>query len=189
MMTVKRIERAWNAKTYHRLFEDLTACRPEVVLESQSEQGWAIPAAAMAIIWLDEQSQAYAPVASMLIRHLISTQQPDGSWGDIPTTAVVLRALLCNHGDGIAIQRALGFLAATQRASGIWPAIPHYRLPDDPQASAMLLSQLGEHASFQAAVRIGDALGWFEQNAPALDRPTAEVWRRATRRCRVALAA
>jgi len=188
-MTVKRIERAWNAGTYQRLFRDLAMCRPEAVLESQSEKGWAVPAAAMSIIWLEELSQTYVPLYSKLIRSLIAAQQPDGGWGDVASTALALRALLCDGGDGVAVQRGLDFLARLQRPDGIWPGFPHHRLPVDPLASAMLLYHLGDQPAFQAAVRLHEATAWFEQNVESLDRSTAELWRRASRRCRVAMAA
>jgi hypothetical protein len=189
MMTVKRIERAWNAGAYQRLFRDLAMCRPEAALESQSEQGWEVPAAAMAIIWLEELSQTYVPLYGKLIRSLIAAQQPDGGWGDVATTALALRALLCDNGDGLAVQGGLDFLTRLQRPGGIWPSFPHHRLPEDPQASAILLYHLGDQSAFQAAVRMHDATAWFERNGDTLDRPVADLWRRASRRCRLALAA
>src|SRR3989442_15827516 len=100
MITVKQIERAWNARQYERLFRELMACRPEADLNLEFDGGWAAPAAAMAVIRLDELSQSHVPACAMLIRCLIASQQSDGGWGDLTTTALCLRALLCGNGHG-----------------------------------------------------------------------------------------
>src|SRR5438270_711757 len=92
MITVKQMERAWNARQYERLYRDLLAFRPEATLRMDFESGWAAPAAAMALIRMDELSQSHLPLFGKLLRALIATQQQDGGWGDVTTTALCLRA-------------------------------------------------------------------------------------------------
>src|SRR5256885_11974206 len=165
MITVKQIERAWTARQYERLFRDLVACRVEATLNLEFDGGWCTPAAAMALIRMDELSQTYLPMYGKLLRAVLAAQQPDGGWGDLATTALCLRALLCSNGHGLAIDRGLEFLASLQKPDGLWPRFPLRRLPEDPSISSFILLQLGGQPSFQSTVRLADALAWFELNA------------------------
>lgn len=184
MITVKQIEQCWGSRQYERLYRDLIAFRPEANLPVTPDAGWAAPAAAMAVIWLDDFSQSHAPLYPKLIKALIATQQPDGSWGDLVTTALCLRALLCCNGDGMAIQRGLAFLANLQKPEGCWPRVPHRRMPEDADVSVTVLAHLGDKEAFANAVRLDDAVAWFENNEPYLDVKTKAAWHRVARRCR-----
>jgi hypothetical protein len=186
MITTRQIERAWTARTYEKLFRELVANRPEASFRFEHEQGRAIPAAAMAVIRLDELSQSHTPVAAKLVRAVIAGQETDGGWGDVMSTALCLRALLCSGGDGMAIQRGLDYLAHLQKAEGIWPAVPLRRMPADGFASAFVLYQLGDNARFREAVRFLDAVRWFEQHDATLAFDARRLWDRARHRCRIA---
>src|SRR3954462_15686648 len=107
MITIRQIERAWNDRTYEKLFRWLVATRPESTFRFEQEQGRAIPAAVMAVIRLDELSQSYVRLFAKLVSAVIAGQEPDGGWGDPMTTALCLRALSCSNGDGVAIDRGL----------------------------------------------------------------------------------
>ena len=72
MITIRQIERAWQARTYEKLFRELVANRPESTFRFEHEQGRAIPAAAMAIIRLEELSQAHVSVCAQLIRAVVA---------------------------------------------------------------------------------------------------------------------
>ena len=185
MITIRQIERAWTARTYEKLFRELVAARPEAAFRFELEQGRAIPAAAMAVIRLDELSQSHVPLAGTLVRALLAGQEKDGGWGDVMTTALCLRALLCSTGDGVAIERGLQYLANLQKAEGVWPAVPLRRMPADGYASAFVLYELGDNARFRGAVRFDDAVEWFEAHEPALDPETRRLWSRARHRCRI----
>lgn len=184
MITIRQIDRAWTARTYEKLFRELVAGRPEAGFRFELEQGRAIPAAAMAVIRLDELSQSHVPLCATLIRALIAAQEKDGGWGDAMTTALCLRALLCSQGDGLAIERGLQYLANLQKAEGVWPAVPLRRMPADGYVSAFVLYELGDVARFRDAVRFEDAVTWFAANEQSLDRETARLWARAQHRCR-----
>src|SRR4029077_1477677 len=119
-------------------------------------------AAALAVIRLDELSQSYLPLYSRLIRAILCQQQEDGGWGDLPTTALCLRALLAGNGDGVAIERGLDYLASLQKDEGIWPAAPIRRLPEDARVSLFILYQLGDHPRFRESVDFSRAVSWFE---------------------------
>jgi hypothetical protein len=183
MITVRQIERFWQTKSYERLFRELLVARPEASLRMQLELGRSIPTAALAIIRLDELSQAYVPLYSQLIRTVLNDQHSDGGWGDPMTTAICLRALMCGQGHGVAIDRGLHYLANMQKPEGIWPNVPIRRMPADPYVSAFILLQLGDKPAFRQAVRFFDALNWFEANESALDPDARRLWDRATTRC------
>src|SRR5687768_14334307 len=105
MITVRQIERTWNAKEYDRLVRELLGGRPEARYRFEMELTRAPLAAALAVIRLDELAQGYVPLYSRLVRALLSTQEADGGWGDPATTALCCRALACGNGNGLAIDR------------------------------------------------------------------------------------
>jgi len=210
MITVRQIDRLWSAKAYDRLLEQLISPRPEASDRLLSQLPGSLPAAAMAIIRLDEMSQSYVSMYGQLVRIIIAAQTPApvaanaaanvaavapaqnsgagstpqaanafGGWGDVLTTALCLRALLCGNGHGQAIDRGIAALAGLQKPEGIWPAEPVRRMPVDAFASAFVLLQLGSCEAFRNAVRLDDAVDWFEDNQLALDAPTAKLWAHA----------
>jgi len=185
MMTVRQIERHWNARNYGRLLADLLAARPEASLHLGIDMARppAAAAAALAIIRLDELSQSDRKVHQPLLRAILSAQQADGGWGDFVITALCLRALLCGNGNGIAIERGMKYLADLQKPEGIWPNVPIRRMPADPYVSALILYQLADQPRFRQTIRIGDAVKWFARNQPNLDAESRELWQRASRRC------
>jgi hypothetical protein len=143
----------------------------------------------MTVIRLDELSQPFVPLYGELIRTLIKAQRPEGGWGDVVTTALCLRALMCGNGNGDAIDRGLEFLAGLQKPEGIWPNIPARRMPVDPFASAFLLARLGDMPAFRQAVDMDQATAWFVENEIALDEQTRRLWTHAKRRVPVEKAA
>ena len=142
----------------------------------------SLPAAAMAVIRLDELAQSYVPFYSELVRTILNAQRPDGGWGDVMVTALCLRALMCGQGHGIAIDGGLALLAELQKPEGIWPAMPVRRMPADAFASAFMLTLLGDSEPFRQVVRLDGAMEWFESNELALDEETRKVWARMKRR-------
>jgi hypothetical protein len=184
MTTVRQIERQWDARGYGKLSRQLLTARPEASFHFPVHGSDSTRTAALALIRLEELNQSHVPLASRLVRTLISTQDADGGWGDPATTALCLRALLCCDGRGAAIERGMSYLAQLQKESGIWPAEPLRRMPEDAKVSAFILYQLGDHPRFRSAVRFDDAIGWFAARASALDPVAAIEWERAAFRCR-----
>jgi hypothetical protein len=189
MITIRQIERAWQARTYEKLFRELVANRPEASFRFEQEQGRAIPAAAMAVIRLEELSQSHVLACAQLLRAVIAGQETDGGWGDPTTTALCLRALLCCNGDGTAITRGLNYLADLQKTEGAWPAVPLRRMPADGFASAFILSQLGSNERFRDAVDFDAALNWLDRHEKGLTFDAQRMWEVAKLRCRAALPA
>src|SRR5579862_8050591 len=99
MVTNRQIERQWTAKGFKKLYLDLMSSRPESAFELQPNTADGESEAALAVIRLDELSQSYLPLYSHLIRAILCKQQDEGGWGDLPTTALCLRALLAGNGD------------------------------------------------------------------------------------------
>jgi hypothetical protein len=183
MTTVRQIERAWAGKAYERLFRELVAFRPEAAFPFDLDTNRPAIAAAMAMIRLEELSQSHVPLYGTLLRAVLAAQDADGGWGDAVTTALCLRALLSDHGDGMALDRGLSYLAELQKPEGVWPAGSLRRMPADAHVSAFVLYQLGDSFHFREAVRFLDALDWFEVNEATLDAPARRLWEIADLRC------
>lgn len=182
MITVRHLERLWQARSFPRIVEMLLSLRPEFSLRLQSELNSPSAAAALAVLRLEELGQSYVPLCQKLIRSILASQQSDGGWTDPIATAICLRALLSGQGNGIAIDRGLSYLAALQRAEGIWPAGPLRRLPADAFTSAFLLLSLGESNRFHEMANSSRALAWFEQHESELDPDASKLWALGRRR-------
>jgi len=185
MMTVRQIERHWDAKTYDRLMGDLLIARPESAFRLGLDPTWPVASAALAVIRLDELDQSHTKIYPKLIRTILLAQEADGGWGDLVATALCLRALFCGQGNGLAIERGLKYLADLQKTEGIWPNIPIRRMSADPYVSALILYELADKNAFRAAVRLDDAVAWFTANESNLDAPTRDLWQRARTRSRL----
>jgi hypothetical protein len=189
MQTARQIERFWSAKQYDRLAREVLAARVEASHRLTDELSRNVPAAALALIRLDELNQSHHPLTQKLIHCILSAQESDGGWGDPLVTALCLRALLCSRGQGVAIERGLTYLADLQKTEGAWPSVPIRRTTEDAFVSAFILFQLADNLAFRAAVRFDAAVNWFVQNEPKMDEDTRRLWRRASLRCRLALPA
>lgn len=189
MQTARQIERFWSGRQYDRLAREVLSARAESSHRLTAELSRTVPSAALALIRLDELNQSHHPLGEKLIRSILSAQEADGGWGEPLVTALCLRALLCNKGQGIAIERGLTYLADLQKTEGPWPLVPIRRTAEDAFVSAFILFQLADNPSFRAAVRFEAAVNWFVQNEPKLDEDTRRLWHRASLRCRLGLPA
>jgi len=178
MLTVRQIERYWNGRKLTLLLDELLAPRVEMAAAGELTNACA-SAAALALVRLDELNQSHAPICAKLIRAILATQQSDGGWGDVASTALCLRALFLNEGYGPVIERGLGYLAALQQPTGIWPRIPIRRMPEDATVSAFVLLQLSDREEFRSSLRFADAVAWFEQHQLDLDAPARILWNHA----------
>lgn len=209
MVTVRQIEKLWNARNYGRLVCEMLAGRPEASLRLEGELGAAsnparapesdhretdsprpspesfqTSACATVLLRLDELSQSHVSLYSRLLKVIISRQESDGGWGDPLTTALCLRALMAGRGHGVVIDRGLQYLANLQKPEGIWPKVPVRRLAGDAYTSAFILLQLGADERFRRIVRVEDAVRWFNENILTLDPETRRLWDHASLRCR-----
>lgn len=176
MLTIRHIEKLWDARKPQRILEELIAPRVESMAGDELRQAPAAAAAALALIRLDELHQAHAPLCSRLIRSLLALQDADGGWGDVAVTALSARALSLQNGRGIAIERGIAYLATLQQPGGIWPKIPIRRMPEDGLVSAFVLFQLADNCDFRAAIDLDAAVGWFESHRWILDSETKALW-------------
>jgi hypothetical protein len=183
MITIKQIEKHYQAGSYGKLMAELLSGRVEGSARMRLALSRAMPVAAMSIIRMEELSQNYLPACSKMIRILLAAQDSDGGWGDPMTTALCLRALMCSNGGGASVERGLAYLSNLQKDSHIWPKIPIRRMDADAFTSAFILFQLGDSPAFRAAVRFDEAVEWFERHPTSLDEETAKLWERAKRKC------
>jgi hypothetical protein len=139
MITVRQLERLWQEKAFDRMSRLLLEMRPESSVRLASQLSRSVPAAALAMIRLDELSQSHSSLCPRLIRHILAAQEADGGWGDALTTDLCIRALACGRGDGPAITRGIEFLANLQKDDGSWPRVPLRRLPGDAFTTALVL--------------------------------------------------
>ena len=184
MFTIRQIERLWSSKQYRRLAVELLQGRPEASYRLEAEFGRAVPAAALALIRMDELAQSHHSLYRTLLNVLIVGQEADGGWGDVMTTALCVRALTCGDGQGVAVERGLAYLAQLQKSEGVWPKVPIRRMSGDAFVSAFVLFELGETESFRRTSRLGDAVDWFTGNLATLDPDTRRLWDRAAAKCR-----
>jgi len=179
MLTVRHIEKLWQAKKYPRLLDELTAPRVEFLAAKELSATPFLAAAALALVRLEEMDQSHAAICPRFIRAIIAHQQADGGWGDVSISALCLRALCQNRGHGEAIERGMAYLALLQQPGGIWPQIPFRRMPADALVSAFTLLQLGDNEKFRSAVQFDAAINWFEMNAPMLNCAAQTLWSHA----------
>lgn len=182
MLTVRHLEREWNAGAYGRLMRELLAARGESSLKLLADLSKPIPAAAMLMIRLDELGQAHAPVFSKLLRTVLAAQHADGGWTDPIITALVLRALRLGNGAGQAVDRGLGYLVALQKDDGLWPAEPLRRMASDAFASVWILFHLSADPAFRRQVQYDDALAALELLEPFMTFDAKRLWTRVNRR-------
>src|SRR4051812_2523637 len=98
MITIRQIERDWVAHKHEKLFDVLVEHRPEGSFPFELTDGRSLPAAAMALIRLDELSQTHVPLYSRLLRTLLAARNVnDGGWGEPVVTALCLRALMAGR--------------------------------------------------------------------------------------------
>src|SRR3954451_21867614 len=148
MQTTRQLDRFWSARQYDRLARELLTARIESSPRLVAELAHPVPAAAMALIRLDELNQGFHPLNEKLIRTIIAAQEGDGGWGDLIVSALCLRALMCNRGQGIAIGRGIAYLAPLQKPEGPWPPVPIRRTTEDAFVSAFILFQLADQPAF-----------------------------------------
>jgi hypothetical protein len=186
MQTTRQIERHWTARQYDRLAREILAARPENSPRLLAEVSQPVPAAALALIRLDELNQANHPLCGKLIRTIIAAQEGDGGWGDPLVSALCLRALMCNRGLGVAVDRGIAYLANLQKDEGAWPAGPIRRMTEDAYVTAFILYHLADQETFRAAVRLDDAIAWLTGHESAVhDDDTRRLTHRATLRARL----
>ena len=189
MITVRFIQRLWDARQYDRLIRELLAARVEGSARVATALSGSTAAAALGLIRLDELNQSHTPVAQKMLRCIIASQASDGAsdggWNDPLVCALCVRALLTSRGQGLAIQRGLASLANLQRDDGTWPAEPIRRMPGDALVSAFILLQLGGHQQFRSIVRFDDVVTWFEAHADELDGEIVKLWHHAKLRAGV----
>jgi hypothetical protein len=187
MLTVRHIEKLWEAKKYPRLLDELIAPRVECLAAKELSAAPCLAAAALALVRLEEMDQSYAAICPKFIGTIIAHQQADGGFGDVGISALCLRALCLNRGHGQTIERGMAYLALLQQPGGIWPQIPFRRMPADALVSAFTLLQLGDNEKFRAAVQFDAAINWFEMHAPMLDCAAQTLWSHARVRTAPAL--
>src|SRR3954451_11958945 len=110
MITLRQIQRLWDARNYRHVTQDLLAARLESsprLASYLSVSAGRTAAAALALIRLDELDQADTPLAATLLRCIIASQGTDGGWDDPLLCSLCVRALLTARGQGLAIDRGL----------------------------------------------------------------------------------
>ena len=179
MITLHRIDRLFSEHQHPRLYRELVAARPEAFVGLDDAMTHVAPIAALGLIRLDELNQSHTSTYRRLLNVVLTSQRPDGSWGDCVATALVVRALLGGGGHGSAVERGLNYLARLQQENGLWPV----GALGNALVSAFVLMQLGDVREFRQAVRFGAALAWFTTHRKSLNPATQKLWNHAAVRC------
>src|SRR3954471_16590181 len=103
MITLRQIERLFDDHQHRRLYRELIAGRPEASIALESTLARVVPIAALGLMRLDELSQSHTTLSRRLLNVILTSQQPDGGWGDPMVTALCIRALLTASGQGPAV--------------------------------------------------------------------------------------
>ena len=177
MITLRQLQRLWQVKSFSRMSSLLLEMRAESSLRLAQEVARPLPLAALAIIRLDELSQAHTPFCAQMIRTILAAQEQDGGFGDALTSALCIRALSCCNGHGTAIDRGLKYLATLQKEDGSWPRIALRRFGGDAFITALVLYHLGENEKFIQATRAEAAFDWLSAQEPEMDPETTRVFR------------
>lgn len=185
MQTTRQLERFWNGRQYDRLARELLAGRVESSHRLVAELSRDLPAAALALVRMDELNQSHHPLAQKLIHLILSQQESDGGWGDPLIAALCIRALMTSRGQGLSIERGLTWLADLQKPEGPWPAVAIRRTAEDAFVTAFILFQLADQAAFRAVARLDDAINWFLAHQSSLDEDARRLWNRVALRCNV----
>ena len=176
MLTVRHIEKLWDARKYRQIVDELITPRVEASAAAELAEAQTASAAALCLIRLDELHQPHAAICSRLIRTLVALQEADGGWGDVAVTALCLRALSLQNGHGVALERGMAYLASLQQPDGIWPKVPIRRMPADALVSAFVMLQLADNEQFHLAVDFDSAFAWFESHRWSLDPAAQALW-------------
>ena len=182
MLTVRHLEREWNAGSYRKLMAELLSARGEATPRLLHDLAKPATVAAMVMVRLDELGQAHVPLFAKLLRTVLAAQESDGGWADPVITALALRALCITNGNGLAVDRGLAYLAALQKENGLWPAEPIRRLTGDTFVTAWILFHLGNNPSFRRLVQYDDALAAMELMEAEHAPETKRLWTRVNRR-------
>ncbi len=182
MLTVRHLEREWNARAYRRLMAELLSARGEASPKAMTDLAKPAGVAAMVMVRLDELGQAHVPLFSTLLRTVLAAQDADGGWGDPVVTALAVRALRLANGNGVAVDRGMQYLANLQKENGLWPAEPLKRLSGDSFVTAWVLFHLGGDPSFRRLVQYDDALAALELMESEHTPETRRLWARVNRR-------
>lgn len=73
--------------------------------------------------YADGQAEDLKPSMPVIKNYLLSTQKPDGSWGDEINTSMAAISLMNSGYKGKALDRAITHILDTQRSDGSWPEI------------------------------------------------------------------
>ena len=189
MITLRQIERLWNAREYNRLTRELLAFRVEDSARLRASLDGATAAAALGLIRLEELNQAYATIALKFVRCIIASQDSQGGWDSPALTSLCIRALLTSSGHGLVIDRGIAHLAELQKSDGSWPREAIRRLAPDSFTTAFVLFSLGSSTLFRNAVRIEQAVTSFAgERGMEMDAITRRLWSHAVTRANVRVA-
>jgi hypothetical protein len=116
MFTISRVAWLWKRKQYEHIVNLCMDLRHEPLLRLQAAcRDVAVAAAAAAVIRMEELCLSHAPLCGQLLRFIISQQQADGGWGNPALTELCIRALKCEQGQGLVIDRGIGYLAGVRK--------------------------------------------------------------------------
>lgn len=169
MLSKRRIEQRMLAGDWQRLADDVLANGRQVDLPIRMHlsEPDTLPVAAvgLALRRVNELEFALSPLARAMAQGLIVGQEPDGSFGNVASTAIVVRAMISTlEQPGCeklasriheAVEIAIRFLAWHQGDNGLWL--------DSEIDSAIVAWQLADCRMFTDAVRMEDLVTALNQ--------------------------
>jgi len=176
MLTHRHIERLWNQEDHRKLFAALAVGRAEFPADVVAElAGRPLSTAALAVIRLAELNQTRCAVFPRLVNFLLASRDIDHIWGDVMTSAMVIRALRVVVSSGPVVDESCRALAALQKDDGSFPDQAVRRMTGDPLTTALVIALLGDDRTFADAISIDAALKWLARSAPSTLRNLVRV--------------
>lgn len=189
MLSVNMLQRFLDAGDYTRIVRAIAGNGVAIPLPLQARLAYPAAATALGLRRLVELTYGPTGLSRSALSILLHLQRPDGSFAGscerdplaTAAAASAFSAVLDHHGPAAgpevepARDRALDALAAMQDERGLFLGPDDRTWQDQALTSAFVLSLLAGDERFCAAVRVADALTWFDDNERRLEPATEEL--------------
>lgn len=199
MLSVTMLQRYFDATQFDRLVKGVASNGSPLPLPLVARLGYPAAGTALALRRLVELTYGPTSLSRQMTSLLLALQRTGGAFAGgeercplaTAAAAAALGTILRDHGGDerveSAYEQAIAALASMQDSNGLFGGAGDRSLQDRASTSAFVFSVLADDDRFRETVRLADLQRWFDTHGTRLDRPTAELYRRATARQPVAL--
>lgn len=183
MTTIRQMQSLLSDGQHAKLLGELSQYRGDLPGELVAELGGsATVAVAMAAVRLQELNQSRTTLYRALLARLVGSQESNGGWGDVMTTALAVRALLGDATSKPAAVRGIQLIVGLQKDDGTLPRESLRRMPGDIPATAFVLAHLSRSNEFAHRFRVEAAIGSLTQARPLVSPAVQSLIKLAVQR-------